>query len=362
MHRENNAGRTALEIARIITTKILRVADVAFSDMLPDSTMEMIRKATMNHGLDSLDIFPPDIAQGITEFPFTKTIALLHHVCITPAAFDIPGTYITCVRGVNTLKLILDTLKNKEVIEILKKTWDVAVLLLGATRTRAHLVGENYLHLEDLNFLHATHYREEVARVLGTNLNQWSVCKRTIADLTREEMPPFIRPGELLKKIEGLEIEKENFHYHCTPTKCEPDLDGKQRPKYHIPSCNRQSCQLISPPRASIPLFDSILINQRRMPAVKAFSFEKPNQPWWIPTTRKTMAISHLWKDGITGTREEGMNECLHRYFSHLAEREGLDSYWIDCATIPEDPRKRRMMIEQINSTYNTTGFTLCMD
>lgn len=137
MHREYNTALTPLEIARKITTKILKLSDVAFSDDLPIATTEMIQKATMNHGLEMDDPgLSEDIPRGIADFPFIKTITLLHQSCIHPASFDIPGTYIVCVRSVNTLKLILDAphvgnLQKVGVKKILEKTWDVAVLLLG---------------------------------------------------------------------------------------------------------------------------------------------------------------------------------------------------------------------------------------
>ncbi|CEL00671.1 hypothetical protein ASPCAL00269 [Aspergillus calidoustus] len=241
----------------------------------------------------------------------------------------------------------------------MSKVWDVCVLLLGATRTRAQLIGDNCLQIENINFLHAAHYRQEIQAVLGSPLNQGAVCPKSIAHLTREEMPPFVRPRELLAKIDGMDAET-GFHLKCVPDSCEPDKDGRQRPMYHAPGCSG-SCSLIVPPKESIPQFDSILFSQRRMPAVRAYSYLDKRR-WWVPVTRKTMAVSHLWRDGISGTRDGGMHECLHHLFSRIAQEQGLDSYWVDCATIPEHPRQRRLMIQHINSTFQIAGFTLCMD
>jgi hypothetical protein len=106
------------------------------------------------------------------------------------------------------------------------------------------------------------------------------------------------------------------------------------------------------------PLFRIHLLRQRRMPAVRAFSFSSPGKKkWWIPAARKTMAVSLLWRDGITGTRDEGMNECLHRYFLRPKK-----AWTVTGSTVPRFLRQRRMMIQQINPTYLMAGFTLCMD
>ncbi|CEL00670.1 hypothetical protein ASPCAL00268 [Aspergillus calidoustus] len=47
------ARHTALETVRILTTKILRVSDVVFSDHLPAPTEQTIESQIVNHGLDS---------------------------------------------------------------------------------------------------------------------------------------------------------------------------------------------------------------------------------------------------------------------------------------------------------------------
>jgi len=355
-----------MDIARKITTKILRVPDITFSDSLSPEVNEVLLQAATNHGL--LDLTDPKMLEGISAFPFVRAVALLHHVCIKPATLDIPASYKICVRAVNTLKLILDPdyakKLNPAVVTILQKVWDISVLLLGATRTRAHLVGDNHMELDDLNFRHATHYRAAVEKVIKGRLNEWSVCARAIADLTREEMPPFIRPQEILDYMRDLDVGHDMFHRGCTAQHCKPDVDGQKQDPYHI-DCDG-SCQSIIPHKSSLSEFNSILESQRRMPAIKANAYQDRTaegaKNYWVPTTRRTLAISHLWRDGIAGTRDDGMSECLHRHFSKLALDNGLDSYWIDCATIPEDPRKRRMMIALINSTFNTASFTLCMD
>ncbi|KKO96953.1 hypothetical protein THAR02_10941 [Trichoderma harzianum] len=350
-----------LEKARIITTKILRVSDVVFSEVLPDHTERMIQAQILNHGLGAT--ISKQITNGIAHFSFVKAVALLHHVCIHPASFDIPAKYTMCVRAVNALSHILinPSIKQQgaDLVDVLEKTWDISVLFLGATRTRAQLVGDNYLRVEDINFLHAEHYRREVQRAMESTLNEGRICRKRLAHLTREEMPPFIRPRELLDMIKDMDSGK-GYHLECKPDFCKPDIDGQQSPKYHAPGCSG-SCEMIAPAKESIPLFDSILSSQRRMPAVRAYSYLEKRR-WWVPVTRKTVAVSHLWRDGISGTRDGGMNQCLHHLFSQLAQDRGLDSYWIDCATIPEHPRQRRMMIQQINSTFHIAGFTLCMD
>lgn len=84
---------------------------------------------------------------------------------------------------------------------------------------------------------------------------------------------------------------------------------------------------------------------------------------WFIATSRKTLAISHVWRDGIHGTRDDpGLQNCLHKYFTKVAKDNSLDSYWIDCATIPADQKQRQLMIQMINYTFHETCLTLCCD
>ncbi|KAK0716500.1 hypothetical protein B0T21DRAFT_454299 [Apiosordaria backusii] len=354
----DKAGLNAIQMAEKITSKILQLSDVVFSNVLPASVERVIRRRIDNHGLDKA--IPKQMTRDIGDLPFVQAIALLH-VCISPASMDIPGTYFICVRAVNTLVHVLRSkVVPGDVAEIIERTWDISVLLLGATRTRAQLVGDNHLALEDLCFLHADHYREEVKKAMATTLNDGNVCRRTLAHLTREELPPFVRPNELLQELEGLDTVRDQFHIQCREDHCVPDVDGNQKPHYHAPGCSGD-CPTIAPPSTSLAQFNSILVKQRRMPAVRAFAYQDKKR-WWVPVTRKTMAVSHLWRDGISGTRDGGMHKCLHHLFSQTAQEQGLDSYWIDCATIPENPRQRRLMIQQINSTFSTASFTLCMD
>ncbi|KAK0644227.1 hypothetical protein B0T16DRAFT_194540 [Cercophora newfieldiana] len=192
----------AVAIARAITERILRVTDVVYKDNLEKKTEEAIQRQLRNHGLGTTT---EERTKTIASFEFTRTVALLYHVCIHPAMFDIPAAYFLCTRAVNTLVCVLGELETKstaantsgvlirQVAPILRDTWDISVLLLGATRTRAQLIGENSLQLEDNNFFHAKHHRARVDDVLNKLLNHGSVCPRALAHFTREDPPLFVR-------------------------------------------------------------------------------------------------------------------------------------------------------------------------
>lgn len=305
-----------------------------------------------------------DEYESILDFPMIKAAAFIAYHSGGKATINVVGTYTVLIRALNALALAIDKYIRPDdifprlLVLILQKVWDVGIELAGTIRTRARLIGRNQVGLMELNVIHAQHYREYVEQALKHNTDG-RICNRALYVITRPELPPFVRPLELLERLKNLELDV--FHKGCTIKRCERDHDavGVSDQSYHAPGCPKD-CALRIPPPESIASFESILIDRAHMPAVSIYP-EKP-EGWWVPTSRRTLAVSHVWRDGMGGTRDSGLNQCLHDYFTKLAIARNLDSYWVDSATIPTDNFQRRLMIQRINSTFATASFTLCQD
>lgn len=86
------------------------------------------------------------------------------------------------------------------------------------------------------------------------------------------------------------------------------------------------------------------------------------NRLKYCTASESTLAISHVWSHGQGGRPHEGVNSCLHLRYANIAERLGCDSYWWDSACIPEDHVLRSEAIQNINSTFSRSKYTLVCD
>lgn len=327
--------------------------------------LETAMKYTREHGVgEEYNLKDRDEYEMILDFPIIKAAAFIAYHSGEKGTIDVVETYTVLIRAINALALALDEyirpddIFPRSFVFILQKVWDIGIELAGSIRTRARLIGRNHVGLMELNVIHAQHYREYVEQALRDNTDG-RICNRALYVITRPELPPFVRPLELLERLKGLKLDV--FHEDCTIERCERDFDGLGTldQSYHAPGCPRDCPRRIPPPE-SIASFNFILVDRAQMPAVSIYP-EKA-EGWWVPTTRNTLAVSHVWRDGMGGTRDNGLNQCLHDYFTKLAINKGLDSYWIDSATIPADNDQRRLMIQRINSTFATASLTLCQD
>lgn len=85
----------------------------------------------------------------------------------------------------------------------------------------------------------------------------------------------------------------------------------------------------------------------------------------YCSASEETLTISHVWAHGQGGRPEKGssgFNTCLHERYSRLARQLGCDSYWIDTACIPSEPKLRWECIEQITSVFTQSKCTLIVD
>ncbi|KUI55380.1 hypothetical protein VP1G_02849 [Cytospora mali] len=76
----------------------------------------------------------------------------------------------------------------------------------------------------------------------------------------------------------------------------------------------------------------------------------------------RTLAVSHVWSHGQGGNPEHGFNQCLHTRYSTISRELGCDSYWIDAACIPSDPKLRSAAIKTINPIFRDSMITLIID
>jgi hypothetical protein len=82
----------------------------------------------------------------------------------------------------------------------------------------------------------------------------------------------------------------------------------------------------------------------------------------YVEANERTMAISHVWSHGHGGRPDTGMNECLHKRFSHIARRYDCDSYWIDTLCIPDEHMLRKKAVGHINCIFAQSKVILVLD
>ncbi|KAL4891365.1 hypothetical protein BDV59DRAFT_68106 [Aspergillus ambiguus] len=322
------------------------------------------------------DIIDPD---EIHSFGCVLAIAHLYDKVADDEVLeaDIIKAYAKCVRAVNALTYLLQVphdrasrlpaparLDRGERWK-LDRTWDICVCLLGATKARCGFVRK--FHVGDLPIVQNIHYRRATEKALDWNWQEGKghICRKALTLLTRQEIAPFIQPCHLIKKLQYNQDIPHHFnHKNCTESKC--DFDWKREPgddergnRYHVPGCHRD-CGLSTPPQASMPDFTRIALEG--MPAVKFDRSRNNVASGWVKADNNTLVVSHVWRDGVWGTRDQGLNGCVHNLLANIAIERGCNSYWIDCATIPNEERVRRSMIERINWTFLNAGSVLCWD
>ncbi|EGR47376.1 uncharacterized protein TRIREDRAFT_108682 [Trichoderma reesei QM6a] len=86
----------------------------------------------------------------------------------------------------------------------------------------------------------------------------------------------------------------------------------------------------------------------------------------YVQASSKTVAVSHVWSHGQGGRPEDeggtGLNSCLFRRYSRVAEMYGCDSFWMDTPCIPSDHVLRGEAIANINLIFATSKLTLVCD
>lgn len=98
------------------------------------------------------------------------------------------------------------------------------------------------------------------------------------------------------------------------------------------------------------------------------FNLTQANQISYCTASKRTMAISHVWSHGQGGRPEDqakggtGFNLCLHKRFSHIAQKNGCDSYWMDTPCIPQEHHLRAKAIQEINGIFWNSKLTLVCD
>lgn len=90
---------------------------------------------------------------------------------------------------------------------------------------------------------------------------------------------------------------------------------------------------------------------------------------WYCEASAETMAVSHVWSHGQGGRPENdpsnegtGLNSCLHKRFSKIAQFNGCTSYWMDTPCIPSNHNLRRKAILEINHIFTWSKLTLICD
>ncbi|EAQ83106.1 hypothetical protein CHGG_10924 [Chaetomium globosum CBS 148.51] len=361
--------RERFDNAEYITSKIVKTGPVfdrhhGKGSSTTRSAVGYLRNHGVHHDIDDDD----NEKENFLSQPFLQVLAVVCFLSASRDEFDLREGYLNAVRALNTLALLIDKLREENdretdqvraiPIRILEMMWDIGIFLVGTVHTRARLLGGNHTALDDANIIHAFHYRKAVNTALDKNRGVGKVCQRALFILTREAVSPFVQPMKLIQSLNGLDLDK--FHLDCTQDECKRDTDGTNPPRYHVPSCD-QNCGFRTPPTKSILEFDYLLETLGEMPAINVDTTSDKN--WWVATTKNTLAISHVWRDGIFGTRDDpGLPNCLHNYFVELAKANDLNSYWIDAATIPKHSKQRKLMIKMINYTFRESRFSLCCD
>jgi hypothetical protein len=88
----------------------------------------------------------------------------------------------------------------------------------------------------------------------------------------------------------------------------------------------------------------------------------------YCEATEKTLTVSHVWSHGQGGRPDKsgpegtGFNACLHRRYADLATSFGYDSYWMDTACIPSEPKLRRDCIANITRIFARSEKTVVCD
>ena len=97
-------------------------------------------------------------------------------------------------------------------------------------------------------------------------------------------------------------------------------------------------------------------------PVAVSFQTSRRGRVKYIEASERTMAISHVWSHGHGGRPHTGINECLHKRFSQIAQRHGCDSFWVDTLCIPDEHELRKEAISYINRIFAQSKIVLVLD
>jgi hypothetical protein len=89
----------------------------------------------------------------------------------------------------------------------------------------------------------------------------------------------------------------------------------------------------------------------------------------YCAASKQTLAVSHVWSHGQGGRPEDdpqnegtGLNRCLHKRYSEIAQVLGCNSYWMDTPCIPSNHVLRGEAIANINRIFTNSKVTLVCD
>ncbi|RYP49710.1 hypothetical protein DL768_004646 [Monosporascus sp. mg162] len=144
------------------------------------------------------------------------------------------------------------------------------------------------------------------------------------------------------------------------------EVEPPENQSMHAPTCdpNKNSCHRIKWNKESY-------LNCKDPPAVKITDHEVlPAQLQYVPASRRTMAISHVWSHGQGGRPHLGINSCLYQWYRAIAKKQWdaqrgvarCDSFWIDAACIPDEYGLRREAIANINNVFRNAAVVLVID
>jgi len=120
----------------------------------------------------------------------------------------------------------------------------------------------------------------------------------------------------------------------------------------HVPSCNG-NCGKIGWSEKSYRSYEG----------ARAVHFDTSESSLqYCRASQKTMAVSHVWSHGQGGRPEQGINTCLHKQYSFLAQACNCDSYWIDSTCVPSERDLRMEAIGTINTVFATSKVVLISD
>lgn len=355
--------------------KAKEFADFILSMSLSSEQLGIAISIARSHGLSRFR----NIQAGVTDpdeiYSFGCVLAIAHFYKEMPSLnrAEIEAAFDKCVRAANSLVYFLyashdraSRIPGPPYLDMaerwkLDRAWDICICLLGAIKARCGF--QRKFQFSGVPIVQPPHYHRAVARALEEcSLNAGRlICPKSLKLLTRKEIAPFIQPRDLL---EELDVAKHNenwfIHKECTVEKCkfDSDHDDLANLSYHVPSCDKL-CGTLRPPSHTIPEFDKIA--QRGMPAVSVNAGINYNE-WWVMADNETLAVSHVWRDGVHGTRDDGLNICVHKLLVQIARSQNCKSYWIDCAVTPTEEETRRLMIGRINKTFHHAKVVLCWD
>ncbi|KAI1808933.1 hypothetical protein F4811DRAFT_499530 [Daldinia bambusicola] len=381
LHASESPFDTSLSYGRSFDNNIYtakQIADFVLSiSQLAEDEIKNAQSLARNHGiLDNWEV--PNYVPSYDEiYSFGCVIAIAHfYNKLSDPTFrnkDISTIYEKCVRAINSLTHFLQTPHDKSArlpspVKLsmcerwkLDRTWDISVCLLGAIKARCGF--QRRIHLGNIPIVHNINYRKAAKLAFDENkrFGKGRICQKTLGLLTREDIEPFVQPMCLVKKLQYKQDinDPDNNHFkhsNCRPEYCTFDVEPPSR-DYHVPGC--PGCRKSKPQdeRSADLRFKEIA--NKEMPAVSIYD----PRNYWVAADNNTLVVSHVWRDGIWGTKEDGINKCVHDQLVRIARDNGCTSYWIDCATIPgEDQAIREKMIMMINWTFTNAKLVLCWD